>query len=81
MFYNVRQVTEYVLAVRRDCRETVPEDWVERVRLTRGVAEVREGVSARRILIRASDEAIGAIQGQLGGYLIVESRIPHVVAR
>jgi hypothetical protein len=54
---------------------------VERVRLTRGVAEVREGVSARRILIRASDEAIGAIQGQLGGYLIVESRIPHVVAR
>lgn len=72
-------VQTYVVAVRRDRRDDVPADWIERVRDCEEVV-VQQPVTARRILIKASARGVDAIRQSLSTYLHVEELIPHEIA-
>ena len=65
----------FVVAVKRDCRDTAPDDWLETVRATPGVTVV--GDNPARAQIEATPEALERIVAALGDYLHVEPVILH----
>ena len=66
----------YILAVDRERREEVPDDWVETVRSTPGVA-VLGAWSSSRVQVRASPEAIQELEARLGGWCHIEKPLDH----
>ena len=65
----------YIVAIRRDCRDRAPEDWVERLTHVEGVSII--GASARRAQIAADDGAVERLREDLGAYAHVEPVIEH----
>ena len=66
----------FAVAVKRDKRAEVPDDWVDRVRSTEGVT-IMGDANPRRLQIKATDEGIVAIERELADYLYIERLIPH----
>lgn len=67
---------DFAIAVKRDKRASVPDDWVERVRHTRGVTIVGLA-SITRLQVRATPEGIGQIREDLEEFLYIERLIEH----
>ena len=68
--------TDYVLAVKRECRATVPPDWQAIVRGIPGV-EVMGDASSDRMQVRATPQAVESIRGRLAEYLHIEKVSPR----
>ncbi len=66
---------EYIVAIRRVSRSSVPDDWQERVRRTPGVRDL--GASERRMQIEADEGAVGRVRESLGEGRHVEPVVPH----
>jgi hypothetical protein len=66
----------FVLAVKRDKRETVPADWVSRVRQTAGVTIVG-AASAARLQVTATPQGLGELQRELAEFVYIEPIILH----
>lgn len=71
----------YVLAVRRESRDSIAPDWVARVRAMDGVRDVTVDAKMRRAVVQATAEAIGRIEVAFGDDLIVEPAGAYGVAR
>jgi len=65
----------WIVAVRRDQRDLVPGDWLERVGSTPGVTVL--GAHGGRARIEADDEAVRRLRDELGRYLHIEPVIDH----
>ena len=61
---------QYIIAVRREARETAPKDWIQQLGAQDGVEVV--GESARRVQIRATPEAIQSVHHLVGAYCHIE---------
>jgi len=66
----------YVIAVKREQRDTVPADWKQIVRDTPGVS-VMGDASPFRLQVRASPDAIAVIRDRCSAYLHVEELNLH----
>ena len=66
----------FVIAVKRECRDDVPPDWVDVVRSTSGVTVLGDA-SRSRLQVRASEEAISHLRDRLADYFHIEKLIPH----
>jgi hypothetical protein len=66
----------YVVAVRREARDRVPEDWQARVQATEGVA-VEGAANPQRLQIRATGAAIAEVRRVFGEFLHIEPLISH----
>lgn len=66
----------FVLAVKRDKRETVPADWVSRVRQTAGVTIVGDASQAR-LHVTATPHGLGELQRELAEFVYIEPIIRH----
>ena len=65
----------YVVAVRRDQRDAVPDDWVDRLGATEGISVV--GSSYGRAQIVATKASLVKVREELGEFLHIEPVIPH----
>jgi hypothetical protein len=65
-------MTTYVIAPRVGSSTTIPSDWIERIRRTPGVAEVRVGLVPDLLRVSASEAGIGVIRQRFGAQLIIE---------
>lgn len=65
----------YVVAVRRDQRDSIPGDWLEQLGATKGISVV--GSSHGRAQITASKASLAKVREELGEYLHIEPVIPH----
>jgi hypothetical protein len=70
------EARRYVIAVKRQMRDQVPADWVERLRGIEGLSLVSEP-RYNRVLVEAIPEAIEAVQAELGDYSYIEPLITH----
>jgi hypothetical protein len=68
----------FVLAVKRDRRDDVPDDWVDVVRGTSGLT-VMGDADPTRLQVRATADAIEQVRNQLSDYLHIEKLIPHTL--
>jgi uncharacterized protein YcgL (UPF0745 family) len=68
-------VGTYIVAVRRDQRHAVPEDWLERLEATEGVTVL--GATSGRARIEADAEGVRRLRVGLGAYLHIEPIIEH----
>ncbi len=67
---------QFILAVKREKRAQVPEDWQGRIGSIEGI-ESQPAFSPWRLQVTASSEGIAQIQKDLGPYLHIERPIPH----
>jgi hypothetical protein len=65
----------YIIAVKREMRDSVPADWRERLREIEGLQEV--GGSDRRVQVEASEAAIAEVKARLASWCHIEKMIPH----
>lgn len=70
-------LTEYILAIRRDARDTAPPDWLERVQRIHGVTLITESPGRARVSV--DDEAYQRLVDAIGSFCHVEPLIPHHV--
>ena len=63
--------TPYLLAVRRESKQDVPDNWIELVKELPGV-DVDESVSKRRVLIHTDPDALKSVIDRFGQYCYVE---------
>ena len=61
----------YWIAVKREARDLVPHDWIERLKSIPGV-RVPEGARVPRVRIEAEPEAIAVVKLLLGEFCHVE---------
>jgi hypothetical protein len=64
----------YVVAIRRDSRDSAPADWIEQI-LAKGAVVV--GGYGQRAQIKASSDVADRIRVDLGDYLQIEPVIEH----
>ena len=62
----------YWIAVKRDARDRVPHDWVERLKSIPGL-KVPEGARAPRVRVEAEPDAIAVAKRLVGEFCHVES--------
>jgi len=65
----------YIVAAKREARNRVNHDWVDRLRQIEGIEVV--GTSPVRVQIRATPTAIHALRKTLGNDFHIEPMIPH----
>ncbi|MDP8930363.1 MAG: hypothetical protein M3O70_17795 [Actinomycetota bacterium] len=65
----------YIVAVRRDQRDTAPHNWLDRLRTTEGVSVI--GGSSARAQIEVDPGALERVLRDFGAYLHVEPVIQH----
>jgi hypothetical protein len=65
----------YIIAVKREMRDSAPADWHERLHGIEGLHEV--GSSDRRVQVEASEEAIAEVKVRLASWCHIEKMIPH----
>ena len=61
---------QYVVALKREARDTAPKDWIDLLGAQDGVEVV--GASAKRVQIRATTEAIQSVRSLMGAYCHIE---------
>ena len=66
----------YIIAVRRDARETVPPDWSEKLGQIEDLT-ILGPANAKRVQVQASEEAIDRARRLLGDYCHIEPAIYH----
>jgi hypothetical protein len=71
-----RPVQTFVVAVKRERRETAPADWISQVRNISGVT-VRGKGNPHRILIEATPEAVLELQKRFGDLCHIEVPVRH----
>ena len=64
---------QYVIALKRDGRESAPKDWIELLGAQDGVEVM--GASAKRVQIRATTEAIQSVRSLVGAYCHIEKLV------
>jgi hypothetical protein len=70
------KVSRYVIAVKRQMRDQVPADWIERLREIEGLSLVSEP-RHNRVMVEAVPEAMKVVQAELGDYSYIEPLITH----
>lgn len=70
-----QSVAQYVLAIKRERRDSAPPDWLERVQNVPGVDVL--GASAIRVTIEAEQTAIEELAEDIGSFCIIEPLISH----
>ena len=68
----------YWIAIKRDARDDVPFDWVERLKTLPGLM-VPEGARAPRIRVEADPDAIAAVKRLVGAFCHVERETVRTV--
>ena len=66
----------FVLAIKRDKRGSVPEDWINRVRQTAGVTIVGDA-NPTRLQVTATPGGLGELQRELAEFVYIEPIILH----
>ena len=69
----------YIVAVRRDCRDAVPENWVARLRSLDGVSVV--GATATRAQIEIPASTLARVRDEIGDSFHIEPVIMHYPLR
>lgn len=64
---------EYVIAVARGARESIPASWVETIAAIEGVTTVTKSAFMAKVL--ATPDAIGEIGRRFGGDLLIEEPV------
>jgi len=66
----------FVLAVKREKRGCVPDDWINRVRRTAGVTIVGDANQAR-LQVTATSQGLGELERELAEFVHIEPIILH----
>ena len=69
-------MTEYIVAVKRECRAQAGADWVETLRDVPGV-EVTASSAARRVTVRATSDGVHELEARVGAFCRIEPVIEH----
>lgn len=67
---------QYIVAVKRECRQQAPPDWRQRVRLLQGVKIVGSG-DMPRLLVELSPRGLEQLRQVVGPYCHIEKVIMH----
>ena len=70
----------YIVAVKRERRDSAPADWVAQVRDIPGVI-IRGSANPTRLQVEATDKAAQEIQDRLGTFCHIEAAIAHKPSR
>jgi hypothetical protein len=65
----------YVIAIKREARDIVPQDWIGLLGAQEGVEVL--GAGAKRVQIRATAKAIETVRNLFGRYCHIEKMNPH----
>ena len=71
-----QRMQTYVVAVKRDSRDTAPPDWIEQLRNIPGVI-IRGSPGPARVQVEATEDAALEIRKRLGGFSHIEAAIIH----
>lgn len=66
---------QYVIAVKREARDTAPRNWIDLLDAQEGVEVL--GTGAKRVQIRATTEAIQTVRNLVGAYCHIEKKTLH----
>ena len=69
-------MTEYIVAVRRECRDEAGADWMDALRDVPGV-EVTASSAARRATVRATSDGVHELEERVGAFCRIERVIEH----
>ncbi len=69
-------MTEYIVAVKRECRAQADPDWVRTLHDVPGV-EVTASSAARRATVRATAAGVHELEARVGAFCHIEPVIVH----
>ena len=70
----------YIVAVRRERRDDVADDWIDTLRETPGVEVTATGrgpSARRRVRVRATSSGVATLRERLGALCHIEPSTPH----
>ena len=66
---------QYVIAVKREARDTAPKNWIDLLGAQEGVEVL--GTGTKRVQIRATTKAIETVRHLVGAYCHIEKMTLH----
>lgn len=70
----------YVVAVKREFRDSVQSDWVNQIQQIEGV-EVSGNGNSSRVLVNASPDSLPEIEKRVGSFCHIEPTVTHTTQR
>ena len=66
---------KYIIAPKREFRNSVPPDWQERLKQIKGVRVIAD--QPARLQVQATPQVIAKVSSMFGGMYHIEAIIPH----